>query len=405
MRAQGVDMLMVPLYLPIGAPEGPTQGVPLFFGGVNVYLQQKLALFRKTPRWLDRWLDSRRLLDWAGRKAGMTNARVLGETTLSMLQGRDVRQVKELDCLVDWLSLEAERPDAVCLSNALLLGLAPALRERPRVPVICLLQDEDGFVDGLGDPYAGQVWDLMQRHAAHVEAFVAVSRFYAGLMKDKMRLPEDKVRVVPMGIPVSQYTAVAAPQGPPTLGFLSRQCPARGLDTLVEAFILLKRRERLKPLCLRVYGGKSRSDEPFIRGLRSRLAAAGVLEDVTFWADFSPEARHGFLSGLTVLSVPEKTPVAYGLYVLEALACGVPVVQPAIGVFPEILGQTGGGILVRDNTAEALAAALEPLLQDPEAAHRLGLQGREGVARHYDVTQTAERMIALTQELCNRRRP
>lgn len=403
MRGLGVDMLMVPLYLPIGGQQGPAQGVPIFFGGINVYLQQKLALFRKTPRWLDRALDSRTLLGWVGRKAGMTNSRVLGETTVSMLQGRDGRQVKELDRLVGWLSMEAERADVICLSNALLLGLAPALKERLRVPVICLLQDEDGFVDGLGSPYAQQAWDLMHRHASHVDAFVAVSRFYAGLMKEKMDLPGHKVHVIPMGIPVARYTAAPGPSEVSTLGFLSRQCPARGLDTLVEAFLLLKRQDRFRSLRLRVSGGKSQADEPFIQGLRSRLAKAGVLGDVTFWTDFSQEAKRGFLAGLTVLSVPEKTAVAYGLYVLEALACGVPVVQPAIGVFPEILGQTGGGVLVRENTAEGLAAALEPLLADREAAHRLGRQGREGVARHYEVAQTAERMVALTQEVCTGR--
>jgi len=405
MRGRGVDMLMVPLYLPVGGDQGPAQGVPVFFGGINVFLQQKLALFRRTPRWLDRWLDSRRLLVWAGRKAGMTSARDLGETTLSMLQGRDGRQVKELDRLVEWLSLEAERPDVVCLSDALLLGLAPSLRQRLQVPVICLLQDEDGFVDGLGSPYAQQAWDLMQRHAVHVDAFVAVSRFYADLMKDKMHLPGEKVHVVHMGIPVDQYTAAAAPTEVPTLGFLSRQCPARGLDTLVEAFILLKRQDRFRSLRLHISGGKSQADEPFIQGLRARLAQAGIVEDVQFWTEFSQEAKQEFLAGLTVLSVPEKTPVAYGLYVLEALACGVPVAEPAIGVFPEILDQTGGGVVYQDNTAEGLAAALRPMLADPARAHRLGRQGREGVARHYDVTQTAEQMIGLSQQVYKRRNP
>jgi glycosyltransferase involved in cell wall biosynthesis len=403
MRGRGVDMLMVPLYLPVGGQQGLAQGVPIFFGGINVFLQQKLALFRRTPRWVDRWLDSRRLLYWAGRKAGMTSARDLGETTISMLQGRDGRQVKELDRLVEWLSLDAERPDVVCLSNALLLGLAPSLKQRLRVPVICLLQDEDGFVDGLGSPYAEQTWELMQRHATGVDAFVAVSRFYGGLMKERLRIAIDKVHVIPMGIPIDRYTASPAPSEVPTIGFLSRQCPAHGLDTLVDAFILLKRQDRFKPLRLRVSGGKSQADEPFIQGLRNRLAKAGVLEDVVFWTDFSQEAKQGFLSGVTVLSVPEKTPVAYGLYVLEALASGVPFVEPAIGVFSEIQEQTGGGVLYQDNTAKGLAAALEPLLADPGRAYRLGQRGREGLRRHYDVTQTVEQMIALSQRVCGAR--
>jgi glycosyltransferase involved in cell wall biosynthesis len=399
MRGRGVDMLMVPLYLPVGGQQGPSQGVPIFFGGINVYLQQKLALFRRTPRWVDQWFDSRRLLGWAGRKAEMTSARDLGETTVSMLQGRDGMQVKELDRLVEWLSLDAERPDVVCLSNALLLGLAPALKQRLQVPAICLLQDEDGFVDGLGSPYAQQAWDLMQRHASHVDAFVGVSRFYGGLMKERLRIAGEKVHVIPMGIPIDRYAAAPAPSEVPTIGFLSRQCQARGLDTLVEAFLLLKRQDRFRSLRLCVSGGKSQSDEPFIQGLCSKLAKAGILDDVAFWTDFSQEAKQGFLTGLTVLTVPEKTPVAYGLYVLEALASGVPFVEPAIGVFPEILENTGGGVVYQDNTAKGLAAALESLLVDRDRAHRLGQQGREGLVRHYDVTQTAEQMIGLCRQL------
>jgi len=400
MQGRGVDMLMVPLYLPVAGQQGPAQGVPIFFGGINVYLQQKMALFRRTPRWVDRWFDSRRLLGWAGRKAGMTSARDLGETTVSMLQGQDGRQVKELNRLVEWLSGQENRPDIVCLSNALLLGLAPSLRERLGVPVICLLQDEDGFVDGLGSPYVEQVWDLMQQHGRHVDGFVAVSRFYADLMKAKLAIPDDKLHVVPMGIAINRYRPVPGPSGVPTIGFLSRQCSFRGIDTLVEAFILLKKKDQFRRVRLHISGGRSPADEPLIRALCHRLAEAGALDDLAFGTDFSFEARLEFLQNLTVLAVPEKTPVAYGLYVLEALACGVPFVEPAIGIFPEILGQTGGGVLYQDNTAEGLAAALEPLLVDLDRAYNLGQQGREGLRLHYDVSQTAERMVALAQEVC-----
>jgi len=391
----GLDVVMVPLYLPVGA----VQDVPIFFGGINVFLQQKLSVFRRTPRWVDRWFDSRRLLRWAGRKAGMTSARDLGETTMSMLQGRDGRQVKELNRLIEWLALEENRPDVVCLSDALLLGLAPTLRERLRVPVICLLQDEDGFVDGLGRPYAEQVWDLMQQRGRDVDGFVAVSRFYGDLMKARLAIPDEKLHVVPMGIPIDRYPPASAPSQVPAIGFLSRQYPSRGLDTLVDAFILLKKQDRFRRVRLHVGGGRSPADKPFIKTMCHRLAEAGALDDVTFSTDFSLEARLEFLRGLTLLAVPEKTPVAYGLYVLEALACGVPVVEPAIGVFPEILEQTGGGILYQDNTAKGLATALEALVADPDQAVRLGRQGREGVRRHYDVNQSAGRMLELCLQL------
>ena len=128
LRRMGHDVVMVPLYLPMFADDPElSEDVPVFFGGINVYLQQKLALFRKTPRWLDRLADARWILELAARKAGTTRAAGLGDMTLSMLRGADGNQAKELDRLIKWLA-ENERPDIVHLSNALLIGLARRIR-------------------------------------------------------------------------------------------------------------------------------------------------------------------------------------------------------------------------------------------------------------------------------------
>ena len=173
MRALGHDVLMVPLYLPLQADQSePLSNAPIFFGGVNVFLQQKLALFRRTPRWIDQVFDARPLLTWAARKAGMTNARDLGETTISMLEGEQGRQVKELDRFVDWLVETEYHPDVVCLSNILLGGLTRRIKERLGVPVLCLLQDEDGFLDGLTSPYAERAWEIVRQCALQRDADV-----------------------------------------------------------------------------------------------------------------------------------------------------------------------------------------------------------------------------------------
>jgi hypothetical protein len=180
LRSQGHDVLMVPLYLPlqIKKDEG-VANAPIFYGGVNVYLQQKFKVFQKTPRWLDKWLDSKRLLKWVAPKAGMTSARDLGETMLSMLKGEHGRQLKELNRLLDWLALEENKPDIVCLSNVLLVGLAASLKTRLNVPVVCWLQDEECFVDSLTQPYVGDVWELLRKISLEViDGFVSVSEFY-----------------------------------------------------------------------------------------------------------------------------------------------------------------------------------------------------------------------------------
>jgi len=400
MRKLGHDVLMVPLYLPLQADKSEqVSNAPIFFGGVNVFLQQKFALFRKTPRWIDKLFDSRKLLEWAGRKVGMTSARDLGETTISMLEGEHGRQVKELDRFVDWLLAEEHDTDVVCLSNILLGGLAGRIKDRLGVPVVCLLQDEDGFLDGLASPYAEQAWEIVRRRARDFDGFVAVSDYFARTMQERLGIDESLIHVVHMGIDVDAYTSAPSAPTIPTIGFLSRMCPDRGLETLVDAFLLLKNNEKLRSTKLRIFGGRSVADKPFIERLRGKLTSAGALEDVDFLDAFDPDAKRAFLRGLSVLSVPEQAPVAYGLYVLEALAMGVPVVEPAIGCFPETIEMTGGGVLYEPNTTEKLADAMAPLLLDPDAARRLGAEGREGLCRTFDIKRTAANLMQIYERI------
>jgi glycosyltransferase involved in cell wall biosynthesis len=400
LRSQGHDVVMVPLYLPlqIESPEALTD-IPIFFGGVNVYLQQKLGFFRRTPRWLDKLFDNRTLLSWVSRKAGMTSARDLGEATLSMLKGEHGRQVKELDRLVEWLAGDEERPDVIILSNVLLGGLAAALRQRLRVPVVCLLQDEEGFVDGLGGQYAEAAWDLLRRCCQEISAFISVSSAYGKRIAPKLGLGEDCLHTVYMGIDLKAYQPSDSPSDRPTIGFLSRMCPQRGLDTLVEAFILLKQTPELKSCQLQITGGKSMADESFMHNIRRRLEQAGVAGDAIFIPEFLRERRQEWIRGLTVMCVPEKEEAAYGLFAMEAMATGVPVVEPAIGVFPELIALTGGGVLAVANSPQSFAAALKPLLLDLDAARRLGRQGRMGMEEHFDVKKTAADLIVLLEKV------
>ena len=396
MRKLGHDVLIVPMYLPFQVDKNEAvSNTPIFFGGINVYLQQKSAFFRKTPAWIDRLFDSPKLLRWVARKAGMTSARDLGEATISMLRGEQGRQVKELDRLVEWLDTQDNRPDVVCLSNILLAGLARRIKERVGVPVVCLLQDEDGFLDGLVSPYSEQAWQILAERSRDVDGFIAVSKYYAGVMQQRLGLDAGQIDVVYTGISLDGYEMREAGTEVPTIGYLSRMCFDRGLDTLVDAFINLKKNEKLKNARLRIAGGKRGDDEAFLNEIRRQLSSYGLIEDVEFLQDFDHNAKLAFLQSLSALSVPEKQPVAYGLYVIEALAAGVPVVVPASGAFPELLEMTGGGVLCEPNDAEALATAMEPLLLDPNYARQLGKQGRDAVFEKFNIEQTAEEMVRI----------
>jgi glycosyltransferase involved in cell wall biosynthesis len=387
---------MIPMYLPVkGDAKETIASGPLFFGGINTYLQQKSAFFRRSPRWIDRLFDSPKLLTWIGRKAGMTSARHLGQMTISMLRAEQGRQVKELHRLVNWLGAQDNRPDVVCLSNILLAGLARPIKERLDVPVACLLQDEDGFVDGLTLPYAEQAWQMLAERSSDVDAFIAVSRYFGDVMRERLAVSTDNMHVVHAGISLDGYKPRQSEPETPAIGYLSRMCADRGLDTLVEAFIMLKKNERLKDVKLKIAGGKIGNDEAFVDRIRKQLVSCGLIDDVGFLPDFDRDSKLAFFQTLSLLSVPEKKPIAYGLYVIEALAAGVPVVEPASGAFVELLEMTGGGVLFEPNDAAALASAMEPLLLDPDYARQLGEQGREAVFEKFNVEQTVQQTVRI----------
>ena len=395
LRRLGHDAILVPLYLPARLEDtGKDNPTPIFFGGINVYLQQKLGLFCKTPRWVDKLFDCRGLLRMVAKRAGMTNAKDLGETTISMLRGEEGRQVKELDRLVGWLAKEA-KPDVVCLSNALLLGLARRIKARLGVPVVCLLQDEDGFLDGLGELYSLEAWRILRERLADVDALVAVSEYYAAVMRKRLNLADDRVQVVHGGVEVDRYQPSESPAESPTMGFLSQMCEEKGLDLLAEAFIILKHEEEYRNLRLHIAGGQLANDVDYIQKVKDRLSAAGVAGDVRFWESFEREDRIRFLQSLTVMSVPERKGEAFGLYLLEAMVMGVPVVQPKNGVSVELIEATGGGVLYEPNDLDTLVATLRDILGNSEKRVELGKRGREGVLANYDMETSAKKLVAI----------
>jgi len=396
LRRQGHDAVLVPMYLPpILDEEGEL--APLFYGGINVYLQQKSALFRKSPRWLDRLFDSPGALKAAARRSGsMTSAAELGDLTLSMLRGEEGRQRKELERLAEWL--RELRPEVVVLSNALLLGLGPALRRATGAPVVCMMTGEDTFLDSLPEGQREEAWAGVARLAGEMDACIAISRYYADLMRARAGIPDEKMRVVHAGINLEGF-APGEPPPVPTIGYLARMCYAKGLHTLVDAFIALRRRGKVPDTVLRAAGSQTAADAEYVATLRDRLEKAGLSEAAAFTPNISREEKIRFLQGLTILSVPATYGESFGLYVVEAMAAGVPLVQPRHAAFPELLEATGAGILVEPDDPEALAAGLEELLLDPARARSLGAAGRRAAEERFTVERMARRTLAVLQDV------
>jgi len=395
----GCDCVLVPLYTPIRTDE-PDVSIPkVFFGGVNVYLQQKSGLFRAMPRWMDRALDSPRFLKAVTSRAISVEAKHLGELTVSMVRGEQGKQRKEIGRLVDWLHRDL-KPDLVHLSNLMIAGCVPRIKQKLNVPVLVTLQGDDIFLDELVEPYRTEAVDGLKQLARQVDGFLTHSNYYADYMAAYFDIPREKFHVVPLGLSLTDFLPVApsAAERPPTIGFLARICEAKGLHNLVDAFLLLREQPEAKQVRLHVAGYLGgQVEQQYFERERAKLEAAGALEAFHFAGTVERADKLQFLSGIDVLSVPTNYHEPKGRYVLEALASGIPVVQPEHGAFPELVTKTGGGRLVRPNDPEHLAATLHGLIRDADLRKQLGAAGRAAVVKHHAAEKAAAAVLAVFQ--------
>jgi glycosyltransferase involved in cell wall biosynthesis len=415
---QGHSAVMLPMYLPLTLDEeAATPEMPIFFGGISTYLREKAPFLRHMPRWLDRLLSNRALLRLlAGKAAARTGGPDVAKLTLSMLRGEEGNQAGEIEELVNWLQTHGQ-PETVWLSTALQAGLARRIRADLGVPVIGFLQGEDTFLDGLGEPWSSRVWALLSERMRDADLWIAPSRYFADLMARRLGWSAEesahRIRVVPNGVSVEGYRPSngAAPipetSTSPTIGYLARFVPGKGIGLLVDAFITLKKRGTIPGLKLRCAGSMTEGDALYVEKLRAKLAADGLSADAEFLPNVSREEKIGFLESLTVFSVPATYSEAFGLYVIEALAAGVPVVLPKSSAFPEIVEATGGGRLFElgaDDlkSAAALADALEALLTQPTEARTLGERGRNAVHQGFTIEKLAGHLVRATHEVKSR---
>lgn len=390
--AKGRDVVLIPLYTPLRTDEPDASEGRVYYGGINVYLQQKSAFFRRLPRRLSRVLDARPLLRCAMRLAGDVDPADLGALTVSVMRGESGAQRKELDELIR--GLREIKPDLVNLPNLMFVGLAGTLESALGVPVLCTLSGEDIFLDKLPDPFRQQALDLIHERNHDVNGFIAVTDYYAARAAERFGLQQDRIHVVPMGVRIDDVgDPVGPPQEPFTIGYLARICPEKGLANLGEAFVQLRRGGR--DCRLLAAGYLAPSARSYLDRVRVSLRDAGVLGEFEYVGEVDRAGKLSFLRSLHVLSVPTDHPEPKGLYLLEAMACGVPIVQPQHGSFPEIIGATGGGLLYDPTSPEALAGALIRLMDDAELRERLGDQGRLAVHRSFNDEVMADRTWEL----------
>jgi glycosyltransferase involved in cell wall biosynthesis len=390
---QGHEVTILPVYLPhlLDEPSSAKQN-PIFFGGVNVYLQHKFKFFRKTPRWIDQIFNSQTLLRWVAGKRGITTPRQLGEITLSTLQAKDGPLTKEVDKVVDWFKGHG-KPDVLLLSTVLLAGIGRAVREELGISVLSFLQGEDGFLDSLLPEFRKDAWELIGADARTLGGCISPSLFFANLIGQRLGMDPEKILPLSNGISLDGYPVERVEPCEPTIGYFARICPEKGLDLLIDAFIQLKQSDKYPELKLAVAGTLPQENESFLEEQKRKITAAGLGRFVVFRPNLSREEKIDFLSRLTLFCVPARVPEAFGLYVIESMAAGVPVVLPDHGAFPEILEKTGGGISYPTAESGSLLHALGKQLRDPSGCSAMGKQGRVSVHEKYSNEVLARQLV------------
>jgi glycosyltransferase involved in cell wall biosynthesis len=397
--ARGHDVTLLPVYTPTLTDEPNVSQKKVFLGGISVYLEQYFPLFRNSPWWLDRLWDSKAMLNLASRRSISTSPKMLGEMTVSMLKGEDGFQHKEIDKLTDWARHESP-PDVVSVPYSLLIGLAKPIKDALNRPVCCTLQGEDLFLDGLLEPYRSEAMEIIRANIRHVDVFIAVSEYYAEFMPGYLGIPQEKIRVVPLGINLKGYEARKRERDQPfTVGFFARLAPEKGLHVLAEAYIELRKDGRVPQARLEAAGYLAPEHKGYLNDISQRIKESGLAAEFEYRGVLDRQQKISFLRKLDVLSVPATYDEPKGMFLLEAMACGVPVVQPRRGAFTEIVEKTGGGLLVDPDSPESLARGIFEIYREPALGEKLGLSGLENVRQHYSVGHMADRALEVYEDV------
>lgn len=393
---QGRDVLVIPMYTPLKVDEPDTGKGRVYYGGINVALQQSTGVFRLMPGWLDAALDVRPLLRAAGRFSSSTGPDRLGALTVSVLKGEHGRQAKELERLVG--ALRELKPDVINLPNLMFAGMARRLKTELGAAVLCTLSGEDVFLDRLLEPHRAEAFQLICDAAPHVDGYVSLTQYYADHSVSHFGLPADRVHHVPMGIRAEDFEP-ADTDSPSllTIGYFARICADKGFGALCEAFAELASRGR--SCRLRAGGYLGKLDRPHFAQAVKMLQDRGLSSRFEYIGEVDRAGKIAFYRSVQVLCLPGPYPEAKGLSVLEAMAAGVPVVLPRHGSYPELVVATDGGLLYEPGDAAALVAALERLMDDAEERQSLGRAGAAAVRGRFNDRVMADRMWELYENM------
>jgi glycosyltransferase involved in cell wall biosynthesis len=391
LRGAGHDVTVMPLYLPLKHKSFQAD-TPLFFPATTYYAAQKFFKKVKMPAWLERITGSDTMLNLASSLSGTTSAGGMEDMTLSMITGGDAAFARHVNRLTEWIK-DRGKPDVIHLSSPLLTGIAKAIREQTDIPIVCSLQDEELWIDGLNRSGAERAWRGIAENIRHIDRFITTSRFYRNIAGKHIPQIKD-IDVIYPGVNREKYAARDVPDNP-VIGFFYRMNRENGLDILAEAFVRLKRKNTVPNLKLKIGGGYNGRDRRFLKRVKKILSPyAG---DVEISDAYSLDEHARFYRSVTVISVPITFNEGVGLYLCEAFAAGRPAVEPDTGSFREIVDEAG--LTYSPNSSDALAEALENILTDKSLYKKCADKALELSRTRYDEKILAEQLAALYRQL------
>ena len=407
MKAAGEDVSLFPLYTPMRLDEESVGERQIFYGGIKAYLMQKYprpflgrdlllrvagsqAILRMMPRF-----------DIGSAVDPVANA----ELTISMLKGEDGNQRELLQELVQWIK-STYQPDVIHVTNALLIGVVRELKRSLHVPVTCGLHGEDIFLEGMPQTYQQEALRIIRERAEDVDRFLAISTYYGDMFSKWVGLDPSRIDVVWPGIALKDYQNIEPKtSGSLTIGFLARFVPEKGLHLLVDAFIRLVRSGEFPDLQLVAGGYVSRAYKTYIDGIRKTIKENDLEHRIKLLGTLERADKLNVFRQIDVFSVPAPYREPKGISILEALASGVPVVQPDHGAYPEWINATRGGLLHRPNDSVDLAEKLASLLRDAALRKRLGQHARQGIFEKFSSEQMASGTLHVMRRLVDKFHP
>jgi glycosyltransferase involved in cell wall biosynthesis len=394
LRKAGHDVVVMPLYLPFRYPSFQAD-TPLFFPATTFYIAEKFFRKGRIPRWISHILESKPILKIASSFSGTTSAAGLEDITLAMIHGNDAVFTEQVQTMLDWIE-HHEKPDIIHLSSTLLIGIAKAVRQRTDIPVVCSLQDEEIWIDSLERSYLQEAWQGITDSIRYIDRFVTTSEFYKKTALTRIPQITD-VEVIYPGMDTQKYVSDRYPADP-VIGFFYRMNRENGLDILAKAFVKVKKRGTVQNLKLKIAGGYTAQDKPFLKKIRQILRP--YIHDTDFCHTYHPEQHADFYKQITLICVPITFDEGVGLYLCEAFAAGRPAVEPATGSFPEIIGEAG--MVYSPNNSDALADALEKMLTDKDLYGRCRENALKMSQTRYSDVVMAEKLVKTYEKSMDR---